>query len=317
MRRAVLVAILVGLTIWPVVHATAADIFGFYAPPGGIYANASFEREAVVEVSVTVEHEGVAIPDWFIAVGSGNAGTFEPRQMAQGAELLDYQIYGSVPPSTAVLKAPPEVLTVSNVITSSDFGTDVVTTELVAFTIWVLVPSGQFQPSGAYTDTVSLALYTGDYASAGTHILADTVDVDVTGRMAELLDLYADREPGIRSMDLTAAVANRLIASVHERSNSSTGYTVTITSENLAADGTGATDPFFEHDLGADRLTYTLTYSGTPVGPWSGGASIVADSGSTTAPEWLTKDLRISYSGTTTLAAGDYEDRLIITISAK
>ena len=38
---------------------------------------------------------------------------------------------------------------------------------------------------------------------------------------------------------------------------------------------------------------------------------------STTAPEWLSKELRISFTGSTLLAAGDYEDILTITISAK
>lgn len=80
-------------------------------------------------------------------------------------------------------------------------------------------------------------------------------------------------------INLTTAVTSRLIATIFERSNSVTGYTVTHTSANLAA--------------------------------------VVIDSAGTTAPEWLSRELRISYSGSPTLAAGDYEDQLIITISAK
>jgi hypothetical protein len=34
-------------------------------------------------------------------------------------------------------------------------------------------------------------------------------------------------------------------------------------------------------------------------------------------PEWIARELRISYFGSVTLDAGDYEDRLILTISAK
>lgn len=297
--------------------ANAADIFGFYAPPGGVYANASFERDEVVEVTVTIEHEGAAISSWFLAVSAGGSGAFDPRQVSQGADTLDYQIYGSSPPSTDILKEPPVVLTAANVITSADFGSTAVATELVDFKLYVSVPAGQFKPSGEYTDTVTLSLYTGNYADAGTHVLADTVDVTVTGRMAELVDIYAEREPGIRSMDLTTSASNRLIATVNERSNSATGYTVTITSANLASDSTGATGPFFAHTAGGGSLAYSLTYGSSSVGPWSGGVALVVDSGSITAPGWISRELRISYTGSPTLDAGDYEDRLILTISAK
>lgn len=308
--------VLLAVLLTPV-PATAADVFRFYAPPGGVYANASFERDEVLEVSVTIEHEGVAIPDWFLAVTAGGSGVYSTRELAQGASSLTYQIYGSAPPSSDVLKAPPEVLTASNVITSADFGTATATTELVSFTLYVSVPSGQFEPSGEYTDNVSLELYTGEYADAGTHVLSDTVDITVTGRMAQLVDIYADREPDIRSMDLTTVATNRLIATVHERSNSVTGYTVTITSANLAADTSGATAPFFAHLGGGGTLDYSLSYDGTTVGPWSGGSALVVDSTAITAPEWISRELRISYSGSTSLDAGDYEDRLVLTISAK
>jgi len=311
-------AAVAGLILLFVSHgAFGADVFRLYAPPGGVYANASFEREGIVEVDVTIEHEGVAIPAWFLAVGPGNAGVFEPRQMSQGANALDYQITGAPPPSTQVLKAPPTALTASDVVTGGDFATEALTAELVTFTIYVHVPSGQFGPSGEYVDSVSVELYAGDYADPGTHVLADSVTVTVTGRMAELVDLYADREPGIRSMDLTTTVSNRLIATVNERSNSSSGYLVTITSANLAADTSGAVAPFMAHEAGGGALSYSLTYGGTPVGSWSGGAALVVDSTSITAPEWVSRELRISYTGSPALDAGDYEDRLIITSAAR
>ena len=295
----------------------AADRFQFYAPPGGVYANASFEQDRVVEVTVTVEHEGAAVPSWFIAVTAGAAGVFDPRELSQGTDAVLYQIYGSAPPSSDILKAPPSVLTAANVITSSAFGSVAATPELESFTLYVSVPAGQFQPSGEYTDAVELRLYEGDYADAGTHVLADTANVNVTGRMAEIVDIAADREPGIRSMNLTTTVAGRLIATVRERSNSRTGYTVTLTSANLAADTSGATQPFLAHVSAAATLPYSLTYGGSPAGSWTSGSALVTDSLAITAPEWISRELRISYSGSPTLAAGDYEDQIILTISAK
>lgn len=297
--------------------ASAADRFGFYAPPGGAYANASFEREEIVAVSVTIEHEGSAVPDWFIAVGPGGAGSFEPREMSQGANRLTYQMYGTAPPSGSVLKAPPAVLTAENVITSSDFSGFAVTPQLVMFTFYVGVPAGQFVAAGEYTDSVSVELYSGSFGDPGTHALADSVTLGVTGRMAQLVDLYAVRASGIRSMDLTIVESDRLIATINERSNAAAGYTVTVTSANLESDAGGATGPFFARVGGGAALDYTLTYDGSPVGPWISGSAVVVDSGTITAPEWISRELRISYSGSPTLAAGDYEDRLIITISAK
>jgi spore coat protein U-like protein len=305
------------LFVASVAGVSAADIFRFYAPPGGAYANAAFERDATVEVQVSIEHEGVAIPSWFLAVSRGGSTVYEPRELTAGADVLDYQIYGETPPSVKVLKEPPAILTADNVITSADFNTLVVTAETVSFSMFVYVPTAQFQPAGEYTDTVTLSLYTGDYATPASHVLEDSVSLAVTGRLAELIDIYSDREPGIRYMDLTATETGRLIATINERSNSSTGYTVSLTSANLAADLGGATEPYFAHTSAAGSLEYTLTYGGSAVAGWSSGTSVITDSVGTTAPEWLSKELRISYVGSAALPAGDYEDIVTLTISSK
>ena len=316
MRKPASLAVLIALLL-SARMVGAADIFRFYAPPGGAYLNTSFEQESTQEVVVSVEHEGAAIPSWFIAVSRGGSTVFEPREMSLGANVLEYQIYGEAPPSAKVLKEPPTVLAADNVITSADFGTVVATAEIVPFSIFAHIPSGQFLPAGEYTDTVTLSLYTGDYADSGTHVLVDTATLSVHGRMARLLDVYAAREPGIRYMDLTTSASGRLIATVNERSNSATGYTVTITSANLEADTGGATSPYFVHTSASGTLDYSLTYGGSAVVGWTSGTATLTDSLGTTAPEWLTKELRISYSGSVTLPAGDYEDILTITISAK
>ncbi|TVQ28420.1 MAG: hypothetical protein EA382_01995 [Spirochaetaceae bacterium] len=294
----------------------AQDVFRLYAPPGGVYANAALERDALVEVEITIEHQGAAVPEWFIAVSRGASSGFEPRTMASGASTMEYQIYGAIPPTSAVIKAPPETLSANNIVTSTDFATDSATTQYGTVSLWVHIPSGQFVASGEYTDSVTLLLYTGDYATPATHVLADSAVVSMVGRMARLLDIYAVREPGIRTMDLTATVADRLIATIHERSNSATGYTVTLSSANLTADS-GQPGPFFLHGGGSERLPYSLTYGGAAVVGWSGGAAVVTDSDGITASGWLTRELRIAYAGSDTLAAGDYQDVLTVTISAK
>ncbi len=294
----------------------AQDLFRLYAPPGGVYANAALERAALVEVEITIEHQGAAVPEWFIAVSRGASSVYDPRTMASGASTMQYQIYGDPPPTAAVIKAPPETLSVENVVTSTDFSTESATPQYATVSLYVYIPGGQFVTAGEYTDSVTISLYTGDPADPDSHELVDSAAVSMVGRMARLLDIYAVREPGIRSMDLTATVADRLIATIHERSNAATGFTVTLTSTNLAAD-TGHPGPFFLHSGGSARLAYSLTYAGVAVADWSDGSAVVTDSDGITASGWIARDLRISYAGSDGLAAGEYQDVLTVTIRAK
>ena len=294
----------------------AQDVFRLYAPPGGVYANAALERAALVEVEITIEHQGAPVPGWFIAVSRGASSVYEPRTMASGPSTMEYQVYGEPPPTAAVIKAPPETLSVENVVTSTDFSAESATPQYATASFFVHIPSGQFVSAGEYTDSVTVSLYTGDPTDPDSHEIADSATVSIVGRMARLLDIYAVREPGIRSMDLTATVADRLVATIHERSNAATGFTVTLTSTNLAADA-GQPGPFFLHSGGSERLAYSLTYAGVAVPNWSDGSALVTDSDGITPSGWVARELRISYAGSDGLAAGDYQDVLTVTIRAK
>ena len=294
-----------------------ADIFQFSAPPGGVYLNASFEQNSTDIISITVEHEGTAIPQWFIAANQGTSAGFDPRELFLASNSLDYQVYKSAPPSTEVIKAPPEALSLSNVISTADFSSAAASMEQRSYNLFFHINSAQFIPAGTYSDTLTLYLYTGDYTDSGTHTVVDSVNITVYGRMAELIDIYSIREPGIRFMDLTINQTDKLIATVNERSNSATGYTVSVTSKNLLNDSGGASEPYFLHSAAAGQLSYSLNYAGSAVGPWTAGTARLTDSALTTIPEWLSKALRISYAGSTSLPAGDYEDILTLTISAK
>ncbi len=302
------------LILTPVLYGQ--DFFRFYAPPGGVYLNASFERAETVIVPISVEHGGTGIPSWFLTLSAGGSGNYTAREMDQGSYTITYQVYKDAPPATTVLMAPPEVLTVDNVITTGDFSSYAATTERSTYDLYFYLPPGQFSAAGEYLDTLTLSLYTGDYGDSGTHVLADTVDILITGRMAELTDLYADPEAGNRSLDLTSDVTDRRIALVHERSNALLGYEVTIRSRNMALDAS-ATNPFMEQTEGADRLEYSLAYDGFSVGGWVGGTALITDSPGITSPEWLTRELTLSYTGDSALAHGEYEDILTLIITAK
>ena len=299
--------------------AFPADIFQFNAPPGSVYLNSSFEQTSTEIITITVEHEGAAIPEWYIAADKGTSASYTPRTLVFASNTMAYQIYKSSPSSNEVMMAPPESLNISNVISTTDFNTIAAAMEQQNFELYFYINSGQFIPSGTYTDTVTLTLYIGDYSDAIADTPVDSINIPIYGRMAQLLDIYSVREPGIRFMDLTIVQTDKLIATVNERSNSATGYTVSITSQNLANDLGGATEPYFLHSDTAGTLTYSLTYGGSAPGPWSSGTAEVTNTNSTSAaaPGWVSKELRISYSGSPALPAGDYEDILTLTISAK
>ncbi len=278
--------------------------------------NASFERDELVQVQITVEHEGAGIPAWFMTLSAGNSGTYAARTMDQGGYNLDYQVYKEAPPSTAVLMAPPQALTLDNVISAGDFSAAAAVVERVTYSLYFSLLSGQFSAGGEYGDTVTLTLYEGDYTDSGTYVPVDSVDLLVMGRMAELIDIYADREPDNRSLDLTSDLIDKRIALIHERSNSPLGYEVTIRSANLAADAS-ASVPFMAHETDADRLDYSLAYDGVPVTLWTGGTALITNSLGITGSEWLTKELTLSYTGDPGLAHGEYEDILTVIITSK
>jgi len=297
-----------------------ADTFGFYAPPGSQTLNAAYDREAVETFSFQIEHDGVGIPAWFVTVDQGQAPDYTTRIMNQGVDELEYQVYLENPPSSKILKAPPEILGIDNVVTSSDFSAVAGAQEIIAYSVFFHIPDGQFLPSGEYNDTLVFTLYTGDYATPGSHSQVGQFSLAVTARLAEITDIYFDQEPGIRYMDLVTSANDKLIAVVHERSNASLGYTVSLTSANYAADQAGHSEPYFQHESNAAAtLTYTLEYGGVAVSGWIGGMAVITDTASTTASgtNWLDKNLTLTYAGDGTIPSGYYEDRLTVTIQAK
>lgn len=294
-----------------------ADTFVFYAPPGSQTLNVAYDREAVETFTFQIEHDGVGISDWFVTVDQGQAPDFTNRIMNQGVFDITYQVTLDPPVSTKVLKDTSEVLSVDNVVTSSDFTGVVGAPEVLAFSVYFNIPENQFFPAGEYNDTLVFTLYTGDFI---TYNQEDQFSLSVTGRMAEITDIYFDQEPGIRYMDLVSSATDKLIAAVHERSNASLGYTVSLTSANFAAIQAGHTEPYFQHETDSSAtLTYTLEYGGLAVAGWASGIAVITDTATTTASgtNWLDKNLTLTYIGDGTIPSGYYEDRLTVTIQAK
>jgi hypothetical protein len=145
----------------------------------------------------------------------------------------------------------------------------------------------------------------------------DSATVSLSGRMAQLVDIYSVKESGIQTLDLTADLTDFKIATIYETSNADLGYTVTVTSTNLANDSVGHTTAYFKHETGSSTISYDLAYGGTAVAVWTAGSAEVTNSNAQTASSGDSRDVTISYTGNATLASGSYWDTLTFTIAAK
>lgn len=133
-------------------------------------------------------------------------------------------------------------------------------------------------------------------ATSGTLLLKGTI--------APVVSIAVSAEAIASTLDLTASPANLKVASVNEKSNSNTGYKVTISSANLGVLKNGT----------ADSVTYTMTYDNASVNL----ASPAVQTHTSAAAVNVNKDVKISYTGRPQdqLVAGDYTDTVTFTIAA-
>ncbi|GAB6090519.1 hypothetical protein [Spirochaeta dissipatitropha] len=112
-------------------------------------------------------------------------------------------------------------------------------------------------------------------------------------------------------LTLAESVSDVLLATIFERSNSQTGYTVSLSSAN---------NGILEHEAGQGSLIYELTYGGSQV-DLSGGAVNVTTNGDRTPAQGLERELLLSHSGGGVegdfLPEGSYIDTLTFEISAQ
>lgn len=141
-----------------------------------------------------------------------------------------------------------------------------------------------------------------------TALLAGTTATLVlTGSVPKRLDISLDVSSV--SLDLTTTRNNFKIATITEKSNSNTGYKVTLTSANRGVlKRTGGTETFtYGLKYGSTNLTSQGVVAGdTIVGSASAGVFNVS------------KDLYISYTGVPAenMVEGTYEDTVSLTIAA-
>ena len=134
------------------------------------------------------------------------------------------------------------------------------------------------------------------------------------GTVPSILSVTVAANGAANTLDLTTAQTDLLVATVTERSNSVSGYIITLDSANA----TGAVATLNGITGGnTDTLTYTIGYGGAAVTLVSGAATVTDTTGKT-ASTGAVKNVTISFDGTGSfLNADTYEDTLTFTIAAK
>jgi hypothetical protein len=138
---------------------------------------------------------------------------------------------------------------------------------------------------------------------------ATTGNITVSGSVAQLLSIIVIGVSPYSALDLSSSQADLTVANIQERSNSRTGYTVTVSSANsgqLVNAYSGSTPVGFTAKYGSGS-SFSLA---TP--------STITDQ-ATPGVYNVIKAFKISYTGAApeTMLEGTYTDTLTFTIAAK
>jgi predicted SPOUT superfamily RNA methylase MTH1 len=136
---------------------------------------------------------------------------------------------------------------------------------------------------------------------------ATTGTLLLQGVVAQKISLTVTSQAVASTLDLSTTQTDLNVASVNEKSNSKTGYKVTITSSNLSK---------LKRADGAEVVAYTMKYGGATVDlSLAAGATIANNAASSIN---VNKSVAISYTGATaeSMVEGTYADTVTFTIAA-
>lgn len=147
---------------------------------------------------------------------------------------------------------------------------------------------------------------------------ADSGNITVQGTVAPVNEITVTSQTGFDTLDLTNGGTDVLVAVVNEKNNDPDGYKVTLVSLNA---GTTAQANLKGADTeNASVINYSIKYGAptleTAVTLVSGSAEVTSTTAAT--PEaGTTKNLKISFAGSSWSNADTYSDTLTLTIAAK
>ena len=138
-----------------------------------------------------------------------------------------------------------------------------------------------------------------------TSMAASTATLLLKGVVPQVLSIAVTAEPLAINLPLATTQSNQKIATVNEKSNSNTGYKVTISSANQGK---------LVRSGGSQQFPYSMTYNDQTINL----SSAVVLTNTTPSSVSVNKDLDISYTGVPNeqMVAGDYVDTLTFTIAA-
>jgi hypothetical protein len=140
---------------------------------------------------------------------------------------------------------------------------------------------------------------------------ADTASIVLRGYVPIFNAIELQNVSTVIANDLRSPVRDALVAKILERSNSPSGYTIKLISEN-GAHGTSAA---LRNDQGSS-VPYRLSYGGQPV-RFTNGRAEISRSRSPRSERSREEELRISADGSDRLTTGEYSDTLIIAVTAR
>lgn len=143
---------------------------------------------------------------------------------------------------------------------------------------------------------------------ASSSYAATTGSLLLKGNVAAAISIDVTAQAGVNdALDLSVTATDLKVAEVAEHSNASSGYNITVQSQNSSSLKNGT----------IDSLAYTLKYAGSSV-DLSSGTAAVAKTDNSAAVINATSDVEISYTGkpAAEMVQGEYSDTLTFTISA-
>jgi hypothetical protein len=144
--------------------------------------------------------------------------------------------------------------------------------------------------------------------STSTFATALTTDtLALRGTVNKKISIAVTADTAALNLDLETDTTDLLVATVNEKSNSKTGYTIQISSSNLGS---------LKRTGGSEIFGYALSYGSSAVDLSASAGTTLTNSAAEVAN--ATKDVKISYTGKAaeTMVEGTYTDTVTFTIAA-
>ena len=127
------------------------------------------------------------------------------------------------------------------------------------------------------------------------------------GSVSKQMSIAVSAASAATALDLTTSKTDLSVATVNEKSNSKTGYNVTITSLNLSN---------LKRADGPDVFAYTMKYNGSAVALGTVAGTTIANTSASAVN--LSKAVTISYTGISadSMVEGTYADTVTFSIAA-